>query len=90
MVCAPCFIFVLHDDLPQTSWKPVLVVVYDRLSDMQGCLAYHVFELLPAAVGWDLLFQNRTNSSSEARARARPLSREGMMIVEFGHVTDLE
>lgn len=87
MVCAPCFIFVLHDDLPQTSWKPVLVVVYDRLSDMQGCLAYHVFELLPAAVG---PCRNRTNSSSEARARARPLSREGMMIVEFGQVTDLE
>ena len=36
----PCFIFVFHDDLAQSGGKPVVIIVYYRLSDVQGRLAY--------------------------------------------------
>lgn len=51
---APCCLFVLDDDLAQSGGKPVLVIVYDGLADVQRCLADQVFELLPATVRWDL------------------------------------
>lgn len=56
-ISTPCFVFILHDNLPQTRWESMLIIVYDGLSDVQRSLTDHVLELLPTTVGWNLHFQ---------------------------------
>lgn len=49
-ICPPCFIFIFDYDLTQPRRVPVLVIVYDRLSDVKRSLADEVFQFLPSAM----------------------------------------
>lgn len=55
MISPPCFIFVFHNNLAESGGKPVVIIVYHGLSDVQGCLAYQILQFLPATVGWNTL-----------------------------------
>lgn len=53
-ISPPRFIFILDDDLSQSSGETMAVIVHDGLSDVLRRLAHQVFQFLPATVRRDL------------------------------------
>lgn len=78
-VCSPGLIFVLDDNLAESSGKSMTIVIYDCLADMQSSLTHKVLQLLPSTMRWNLLLVSLRPRSSDTRTYT--LQKDNKLIV---------